>query len=264
MLILSVVLILFQIKSNFWLFRTLLDILMAPFKTVEFRDFFVADQLVSLAIVIFDLEYTICFFLYDAWVGTDYCNAINVEVKPILSALPFLWRLLQQIRRYRDSKDKRHLVNAGKYFCGLPIILFSTLRASYDPNFLYPWILSLILNTTYSFLWDIWMDWSLSFKYLRQTLLYPKQWYYLAMCADFILRCMWTLTISPQTIGIILNPLIFATILAAVEIMRRAMWNLFRMENEQINNIGKFRVVKDVPLPLKKFDTDATIIELEQ
>ena len=52
---------------------------------------------------------------------------------------------------------------------------------------------------------------------------------------------MWTLTISPESVGIVLNPVIFSAILAAVEIFRRVQWNLFRVENEQINNVGKYR-----------------------
>lgn len=37
--------------------------------------------------------------------------------------------------------------------------------------------------------------------------------------------------------------LAFSAILAAVEILRRAVWNLFRLENEQVNNVGRFRAV---------------------
>jgi len=255
----AVAFLMFQTKSKFWLSKTLVDIWIAPFQAVQFRDFFIADQLCSLAIVIFDFEYTICFFLYDAWTGTDYCTVINVEVKPILAALPFLWRILQQGRRYRDQGDRRHLINMGKYACNLPIIIFSTLRASYSPYFLAPWIVALVVSTFYSYLWDVWIDWSLTFKSLRPNRLYPVWWYYTAIVLDFVLRCAWTLTISPQSIGIILDPLIFASILAVTEIGRRAMWNVFRMENEQINNIGKFRVVKDVPVPLSKIGTDVIL-----
>lgn len=84
--------------------------------------------------------------------------------------------------------------------------------------------------------------------------------YYFAMVANLAARCLWTLSISPQSIGISMKPLIFQTILAAVEITRRAMvtikvlnsnfvkWNLFRVENEQLSNIGKFRAVNvEVP-----------------
>jgi hypothetical protein len=61
------------------------------------------------------------------------------------------------------------------------------------------------------------------------------------MVSNFFLRLMWTLTISPGSIGIVMDPTSFAAILAAVEISRRAQWNLFRLENEQINNVGKYR-----------------------
>jgi hypothetical protein len=45
----------------------------------------------------------------------DYCTAPNKFIKPLLSMIPSTWRFLQCLRRYYDSKDKRHLQNAGKY-----------------------------------------------------------------------------------------------------------------------------------------------------
>jgi len=213
---------------------------------------------------LFDLEYTICFFLYDAWTGTDVCLDVYNYIRPILSALPFLWRFLQCLRRARDLKDKKQYINAGKYSFGFVVIFFSVMRASVNSYFLYPWILSLIVNTFYAFIWDIKMDWSLSFRHLREKLLYPKQVYYVAIMADFVLRCAWTLTISPQSFGIILNPLILASILAAVELCRRAMWNIFRLENEELNNIGKFRVVKDLPIAVEHMGTDDILIEMHE
>jgi len=38
-------------------------------------------------------------------------------------------------------------------------------------------------------------------------------------------------------------------LLAALEIIRRGIWNFFRLENEHLNNVGKFRAFKSVPLP---------------
>jgi hypothetical protein len=61
---------------------------------------------------------------------------------------------------------------------------------------------------------------------------------------------MWTLTISPESITKLIHPDLFASLLATVEVYRRCLWNVFRVENEQINNIGKFRAIKDMPLPL--------------
>jgi hypothetical protein len=39
----------------------------------------------------------------------------------------------------------------------------------------------------------------------------------------------------------------YNTIFATLELLRRFQWNFFRVENEQVNNIGAFRVVKEVP-----------------
>jgi len=64
------------------------------------------------------------------------------------------------------------------------------------------------------------------------------------------MRVLWTFTISPEAINALLHPDLFATLLAAIEIYRRCLWNLFRVENEQLNNIGKFRALSDMPLPL--------------
>jgi hypothetical protein len=71
------------------------------------------------------------------------------------------------------------------------------------------------------------------------------------MVANLVMRFMWTLSISPSALGVILpaQDFLFSTIIAGVEILRRAMWNIFRLENEQLNNIGKFRAI-DVAVPI--------------
>ena len=38
-------------------------------------------------------------------------------------------------------------------------------------------------------------------------------------------------------------------VFGCLEIVRRCIWNVFRMENEQVNNCGKFRATLEVPLP---------------
>ncbi|OAE19751.1 hypothetical protein AXG93_2958s1270 [Marchantia polymorpha subsp. ruderalis] len=38
---------------------------------------------------------------------------------------------------------------------------------------------------------------------------------------------------------------------AALEVIRRGMWNFFRIENEHLNNVGKYRATKTVPLPFE-------------
>jgi len=58
---------------------------------------------------------------------------------------------------------------------------------------------------------------------------------------------MWTLTLAPAVVELFTNQIIFTSFLAIFEVFRRAVWNLFRLENEQIANVGKFRTVHEVP-----------------
>lgn len=45
-------------------------VVLTPVVQIGFRDFFVADQMNSLVIVFYDIEYSICYFVSDLWLGT--------------------------------------------------------------------------------------------------------------------------------------------------------------------------------------------------
>lgn len=252
--------ILYSVRSGFWLLRTLGRIVTAPLFKVVFRDFFLADQLVSISLMLQDIDFTICYFATSAFRGGgNSCATNHVWMSAILSTIPQLWRLLQCFRRYYDSKDKTNLHNAGKYTTGMLVAITSSLRSTFSGSqgWLGTWLFFVIIATVYSYAWDIYKDWSIGDPrsvnwMLRDQLLYPKWWYYAAALVNLILRLMWTLTISPDSIAAVffLGRDGFTTLLVAVEISRRAMWNIFRLENEQLNNCGRFRAVQDIPLPL--------------
>jgi hypothetical protein len=70
LLVLSGILLMWQqYRADWWLIRTLVRIICSPFLKVVFRDFYLADQLTSISIVLYDLEFTLCFFFSDAWTG---------------------------------------------------------------------------------------------------------------------------------------------------------------------------------------------------
>jgi len=194
------------------------------------------------------------FLSYDVWKGTDVCTSANVWTRPLIALIPNSWRLLQCLRRFKDTKDKNHLKNAGKYCTGLVVAVLSALRSGLGTHgWLIAWALATVGSTIYTFSWDLIKDWGLGNKdqkYLRAKLLYknPKV-YYFSIFSNLIARVLWTLTISPGSIGIVLNPLLFATLLGIVEIARRAQWNLYRLENEQLSNSGKLRAI-NIPVSL--------------
>lgn len=65
------------------------------------------------------------------------------------------------------------------------------------------------------------------------------------MVEDLILRFGWTLSMSLVKAGYVEGELMM-TILSPFEVFRRFMWNYFRLENEHLNNCGKFRAVRDI------------------
>lgn len=64
---------------------------------------------------------------------------------------------------------------------------------------------------------------------------------------DFCLRFIWALgfllTESKYISGDLLT-----TVMAPLEVFRRFVWNFFRLENEHLNNCGKFRAVRDISI----------------
>merc|ERR1712131_167715 len=52
-------------KARMWLLVKMKRLVVAPYYPVEFADFWLADQLNSLASVVMDLEYLVCFFTFD-------------------------------------------------------------------------------------------------------------------------------------------------------------------------------------------------------
>ncbi len=254
----------FYRNTRIWLLKQLGRIVCAPFFPVRFTDFFLADQLTSLVIALYDLEFSLCFVFSDVWTGGNACLVQATIARFIIAGLPGLWRFLQCLRRYRDSKDMLNLVNAGKYGSGLVVVILAATAATYNPSSLGVGPIRICLfvfsaiATGYGVFWDLTRDFGFcarksKHRMLRNELLYSRRFvYYLIIPADIILRCAWILTISPESLGFRFDTDLVVFVVGVLEITRRFLWNFFRMENEQATNCGNFRAVKDVPLPLQE------------
>lgn len=87
---------------------------------------------------------------------------------------------------------------------------------------------------------------SVLFSYSPSHSLSLLQWfYYFGIIEDLILRFSWTLSMSLIQAGYIEGD-VMMTILSPLEVFRRFIWNYFRLENEHLNNVGKFRAVRDI------------------
>lgn len=84
--------------------------------------------------------------------------------------------------------------------------------------------------------------------FLREVLGYKNPWaYYTAMLLDPIIRFNWVFYVIFTSE--IQHSALLSFMVSLSEILRRAMWTLFRVENEHCTNVGRFRASRDVPLP---------------
>jgi hypothetical protein len=136
----------------------------------------------------------------------DICESDNALIAAwIVSFLPYWFRFLQSIRRYRDMSDVRQLANAGKYFTTILYTLFSLLHTTYKDNdgFLIGRVMFASFATLYSYVWDIYMDWGLlrdnevNFL-LRPRISFSRRFYWWSIFSNLGLRLIWIVSISPR------------------------------------------------------------------
>jgi xenotropic and polytropic retrovirus receptor 1 len=180
---------------------------------------------------------------------------------------------MQCLRRYNDT-GKRHpnLPNALKYALAMLVTLagvFNPALKERDKNtaitpFQIFWIMAYFASTLYSWAWDVIMDWNVfDFNnkeggYVRSRRVIENVWvYYIVSFVDLILRFFWTWTLIPNESAANFSALnlFMAPFAAILEIFRRSMWSVFRLENEQLNNTAGYRDVTHIPLHYEsKFD----------
>ena len=102
--------------TRWWILKQFSDVVCSPFVAVTFAANFIGDYMTSTVKAFIDLQYSICFYGSGAWRTLDmgYCKQ-NPWVPFFITLLPLTWRLLQCIRRFKDTNARMHLANCGKY-----------------------------------------------------------------------------------------------------------------------------------------------------
>nr|VDD55376.1 unnamed protein product [Brassica oleracea] len=246
-------------SSRFFFLTVLFRCIAAPFYTVNLPDFFLADQLTSQVQALRSLEFYICYYgigdFRQRQRNTCRSNDVFTTFYFIVAVIPYWLRFIQCIRRIIEENDLSHGYNAAKY---LLTIVAACLRTAYTLNRgttwnITAWVFSGVA-TLYATYWDIVIDWGLLQRgcknsFLRDKLLVPhKTVYYAAMVLNVLLRLVWLQTVLDLKFSFLHRETLVA-LLACLEIIRRGIWNFFRLENEHLNNVGKFRAFKSVPLP---------------
>jgi len=271
-------------KQRLGLIKEIAQVLVSPFSEVTFMRSFIADIFCSMPRIFTDLQYTVCIYAtgaafsrspddlgpydlkphayYTCGAGNKRYYALNI----MLGFCPYLIRLMQSCRAYRDTRQSKHVWNAFKYCLSLCVTGLAFAHTAAASNHWPPvevtvgfppwtpvlttftvtdpaaaldtaWICVGITATLYSFYWDVVMDWGLghldSIHWgLRDDLCFHPDRYYAAIALDFVLRLGWAFVISPDQRYVAEN---YMLLLGAVELMRRSMWAIFRVEWESIH-----------------------------
>ncbi|KAI8982260.1 EXS family-domain-containing protein [Mycotypha africana] len=254
-------------SSRRWLYLSLGRIVLSYFFPVEFRDFFIADELNSLSYSFWTFSYFVCAYNFHWNDLQSNCPVKIFWYTPFLASLPPWWRLLQCIRRYNDSKEKVHLSNGLKYCTSIAATLATGYRRMHPHSIAMEmtWVLCSLVNSTYTSFWDVKMDWGLlqphsSHFLLRDELVFYRWAYYVAAPINVLLRFAWSL--NSAGFGFKGERIGFLT--ALLEAYRRIQWNFFRLENEHLNNVGNYRAIKEIPLPFALQDTSKQLQQQQQ
>ena len=231
----------------------------------KFGDILLADVLTSYAKVLGDLFVSGCMFFSSgvSSTGKPDRGCGGQYIVPIIISIPSLIRLRQcliEFGRVRNGPKSahsgwggQHLANALKYSSAFPVIILSALQRGYDPTkiglsesgLFRLWLFFVFVNSFYSFYWDVAKDWDLTlfastqernnpehpWGLRRHTHFHTKEMYYGAIVIDLMLRCTWSLKLSPHLDHF--NDLeggIF--VMEFLEVLRRWMWIFFRVETE--------------------------------
>jgi hypothetical protein len=122
----------------------------------------------------------------------------------VVAILPYWFRFLQCLKRYKDTESRTHLINASKYIMSI-LMNIANIFHSNNNLALHIYIAIGLISTFFSYGWDLYMDWGCirSFRketyLLRSKILYPKWFYYYSMVTNLFLRFFWTLSLIPSS-----------------------------------------------------------------
>ncbi|CAE5963466.1 unnamed protein product [Arabidopsis arenosa] len=266
LLILICPLNIFYKSSRYRLISVIRNIVFSPLYKVVMLDFFMADQLCSQVPMLRNLEYIACYYITGSYATQDfgYCMRVKYyrDLAYAVSFLPYYWRAMQCARRWFDEGETSHLVNLGKYVSAM---LAAGTKVAYEKERSIGWLCLVVamssVATIYQLYWDFVKDWGLlqhnsNNPWLRnQLMLRQKSIYYFSMVLNLVLRLAWLQTVLHSSFEHV-DYRVTGLFLAALEVIRRGQWNFYRLENEHLNNAGKFRAVKTVPLPFREVDEE--------
>lgn len=270
-------------KGQYRAYTTLKRVIRGNINSASMRtnDILLSDSLVSFSKVLND---------FGLFLWINYCGdkPYSIILEFFILCIPIFIRVKQCWSEYSSTKNILHLFNLIKYLSSLgPLILnvcikktlYRVTGKSDDDqeqidvimrlnNLNNLWYFASTINSGYSFIWDIKMDWSLQmfdkfFDNKRHPLLRPSgllvfsnATYYACIFIDFCLRFIWVLKffiieearldnapylhqLSTFLFGYDIHSLGY-TLIELFEILRRWMWCFLKLESDWIKMHGYY------------------------
>jgi hypothetical protein len=234
-------------------------------RPIPFVDVFFADAMCSLSKVFFD--WGMLFHLASHFPEPVPASTHAIMIPSFCAAIPYIIRARQCLimhtvgRIKADPNRYQHILNAIKYTTSIFPLCLSAYQATIDPEAAQKWeavlIVLLVINALYALTWDVVMDWgmlrnpsavivhapcvggmpseTMQTKSCGHALMRPRLRFGLMASAiilltDALLRFSWTLRFVQHGLFPSKDSFVLAT--QFLEVFRRAIWNLLRVEWE--------------------------------
>lgn len=238
----------FNYEGRLYALKLLIKSLLSPLTGVSFSILWMTDQWISMVTPLRDLAYTICYFTsldFDVIHNNPCKDQSSFQTAIIVVVTVFSIKILQTLRMgYESGKYfmTLHMANGIKFSLALITSIIAYIYNLGYPNLLGIWIISSLVSTLYAYFWDLKYDWDLlqldsKNWLLRKYLTFePRRNYYVVIVLNFIMRLAWVLTISPTVALYLGNTSLLALVTGSIEIFRRGIWNLLKVEKEHLKN----------------------------
>lgn len=244
----------FHHQGRYQALKMLGKVILSPCFPMNFLMIWITEQLISLTQPLSDFCYTVYIFASrDAALTRkaipNFNSAIVITV--------FSYRMFQNLKFWHQlsqaKPDKNYDPWAPPFlgFCRALFGFFTAITAMVYRLQLFArafemWLVISICSTLVAWYVDVKGDWGLfnieNHTIFRPRLLFSKKFYYFFLAFNMLLRVSWALTISPFVINSTgVWPVLFVMLISFIEIFRRGVWNVLRIENEHMRNCEQYQ-----------------------
>eukprot|EP01025_Chloroclados_australasicus_P027577 TRINITY_DN27334_c0_g1_i1.p1 TRINITY_DN27334_c0_g1~~TRINITY_DN27334_c0_g1_i1.p1 ORF type:complete len:243 (-),score=15.37 TRINITY_DN27334_c0_g1_i1:684-1343(-) len=168
------------------------------------------------------------------------CGSQNWFVTFLL-LYPFISRFVQCFWDYFTKNKTAQVFNAIKYSTAFPAAYFLMQYTIQDStNLRVAWVCAQLLNTCYSYYWDVERDWDISWfsgvgllPQFKLPKLFQAEVYYYGLISNFVLRLGWSYKLS----SFLKSSKMVVLMMTSLEVFRRFQWIYIRIETE-LRKIG--------------------------